>query len=194
MKKIIDFSSSNKMFFSLVGVIVIGMSFIYFGKGPAMPTQGVLNNSAQTTPAAASVSKIGVLEKELEDKLQKNLLQMEGAGKVQVSVSLSTGLRTEFARNENVTKRTSTETDKAGGTRETTEITQNNQVVMPGGSSQPVMVMEDRPEVAGVLIIAEGARDAKVRETIHTAVQTLLSIPANKITVVPMEGAYIDVK
>lgn len=192
--KIGDISSSNKLFLGLVGIIVIGMSLIYFGKELTMPTQGGLNDSAQTTPAAVSVSKISALEKELEEKLKNNLLQMQGAGKVQVSVSLSTGLRTEFARNENVTKRTATETDQAGGTRETTEITQNNQVVMPGGSSQPVMVMEDRPEVAGVLIIAEGARDAKVRETIHRAVQTLLSIPGNKITVVPMEGAYLDVK
>ncbi|MDP4160888.1 MAG: stage III sporulation protein AH, partial [Bacillota bacterium] len=47
---------------------------------------------------------------------------------------------------------------------------------------------EDRPEVAGVLIIAEGARDPNVREEIHTAVQTLLNIPSSKITVRVMGG------
>ena len=186
MKLLKEISSSDRMFIGLVALIAIGMSLIYFGKGLAAPTQGVLTKATQTTPSSAPTTKIGVLEKELESKLQANLLQMEGAGRVQVSVSFSTGLRTEYARNENVTKRTSKETYKAGGIRETTEVTQNNQVVMPGGSSQPVMVMEDRPEVAGVLIIAEGAKDAKVREGIHTAVQTLLSIPSDKITVVPM--------
>ena len=55
-------------------------------------------------------------------------------------------------------------------------------------SSQPVIVMEDRPEIGGVLVIAEGARDPKVREGIHTAVQTLLNIPSARITVVPMGG------
>lgn len=190
MKKILkEISSSDKMFVSLVALIAIGMSLIYFGKGLATPAQGILTKSAQTTPTSTPTTKIGALEKELESKLQANLLQMEGAGKVQVSVSFSTGLKTEYARNENVTKRTSKETDKTGGTRETTEVTQNNQVVMPSGSTQPVMVMEDRPEVAGVLIIAEGARDAKVREGIHTAVQTLLSISGTKITVVPMGGS-----
>ncbi|KUO78673.1 MAG: stage III sporulation protein AH [Desulfosporosinus sp. BRH_c37] len=180
---------SDRMFIGLVALIAIGMSLIYFGKGSAAPTQGILTTSAQTTPVPASTTKIGALERELESKLQANLLQMDGAGKVHVSVSFSTGLKAEYARNENITKRTSKETDKVGGTRETTEVTQNNQVVMPSSSSQPVMVMEDRPEVAGVLIIAEGARDAKVREGIHTAVQTLLSIPGSKITVVPMGGS-----
>ena len=188
MKLLKEITSSDRLFIGIVALIAIGMSLIYFGKGSVVPTQGVLPKTSQTTATASltPTTKIGALEKELESKLQANLLQMEGAGKVQVSVSLATGLRTEFAQNENVTKRTSKETDKVGGVRETTEVTQNSQVVMPGGSSQPVMVMEDRPEVAGVLIIAEGARDAKVREGIHNAVQTLLSIPGAKITVVPM--------
>ncbi|MHB8075035.1 stage III sporulation protein AH [Desulfosporosinus fructosivorans] len=189
MKLLKEISSSDRMLIGIVALIAIGMSLIYFGKEPATPTQGTLSKSAQTTPSSTSMTKIGALEKELESKLQANLLQMEGAGKVHVSVSFSTGLKTEYARNENVTKRTSKETDKTGGTRETTEVTENNQVVMPSGSSQPVMVMEDRPEVAGVLIIAEGARDATVREEIHLAVQTLLSIPGTKITVVPMGGS-----
>jgi len=189
MKLIKGISASDRMLVGLVTIIAIGMSLIYFGKGPATPAQGTMTKSTQTTPLLGSITKIGALEKELESKLQANLLQMEGVGKVQVSVSYSTGLKTEYARNENGTQRTTKEIDKAGGTRETTEVTENNQVVMPPGSSQPVMVMEDRPEVAGVMIIAEGARDAKVRENIHSAVQILLGIPGTKITVVPMGGS-----
>jgi stage III sporulation protein AG len=189
MKIMKQISSSDKMYIGLVALIVIAMSLIYFGKGPATPVQGILTKSGQTTPPSTSTTKIGALEKELESKLQANLLQMEGAGKVEVSVSYSTGLKTEYAHNDNVTKRITKQTDKTGGTQETTETTQNTQVVMPAGSTQPVMVMEDRPEIAGVLIFAEGARDPKVREGIHTAVQTLLGIPGAKITVMSMGGS-----
>jgi stage III sporulation protein AG len=186
--KLINLITSEKMLVGLVALVAVGMSFIYLGKGPENPVQG-----QQTKPASSAVSasgtKISALEKELENKLQANILLMDGVGKVQVSVSLSTGLKSEYARNQSVTKNTSKETDKTGGTRETTQVTENNQMVMPNGSSQPVMVMEDRAEVAGVLVIAEGARDPKVREAIHTAVQTLLNIPSAKITVVPMGGA-----
>ncbi|AFM42244.1 hypothetical protein Desaci_3349 [Desulfosporosinus acidiphilus SJ4] len=185
--KLTNFISSEKTLIGLVALVAVGMSFIYLGRGPGNQIQ-----STQTAPAsslvATSGTKISALEKELESKLRANLSLMDGVGKVQVSVSLSTGLKTEYARNQSVTKNTSKETDKTGGTRETTQETENNQVVMPNGSSMPVMVMEDRPEVAGVLVIAEGARDPKVREAIHTAVQTLLSIPSAKITVVPMGG------
>lgn len=183
MKKI----STDKMLVGLVSLIAVGMSFIYLGKEPADTDQSVQTKSALMAPANPS-TKIGVLEKELESKLQTNILMMEGVGQVQVSVNFLTGLKNEYVRNNNVTKRTNKETDKVGGTRETTEITENNQVVMPSGSSQPVIAMEDRPEIGGVLVIAEGARDPKVREGIHTAVQTLLNIPSARITVVPMGG------
>ncbi|MDP4159034.1 MAG: stage III sporulation protein AH, partial [Bacillota bacterium] len=185
--KLTKMISSDKMLMGLVALVAVGMSFIYLGKGPVTSPQSVETKSA-TTAALTTNTRISALEKELENKLQANILQMEGVGKVQVSVSFSTGLKTEYARNQNVTKSTTKETDKTGGTRETTSVSDNNQVVMPSGSSQPVMVMEDRPEVAGVLIIAEGARDPNVREEIHTAVQTLLNIPSSKITVRVMGG------
>lgn len=158
--------STDKMLVGLVAIIVVGMSFIYLGKGPVDTDQSMQGEATQTSASVTS-TKIGMLEKELENKLQTNLLLMTGVGKVQVSVSFMTGLRSEYARNMNVSKRTNKETDTTGGIRETTETTENNQVVMPSGSSQPVMVMEDRPEIAGVLVIAEGAKDPKVREGVH---------------------------
>lgn len=179
--------SSEKMLVGLVSLIAIGMSFIYLGKGTEESAQSTQIQSAVTAPAGTN-TKIGMLEKELENKLQTNILMMEGVGKVQVSVNFLTGIKNEFVRNNNVTKRTNKESDKTGGTRETTEITENNQVVIPNGSTQPVIALEDRPEIGGVLVIAEGARDPKVREAIHTAVQTLLNIPSSRITVVPMGG------
>jgi len=189
MKTMKEISSSDRILIGLVAIIAIGMSLIYFGKGPATPTQGIMAKSNQTTPVSTSATKIGTLEKELESDLQANIMQMKGAGKVQVSVKFATGLKTEYALNENVTERVTKVTDKAGAAQETKEVTENNQVVLPNGSTVPVIVTEERPEIAGVLIIAEGASDAKVREEIHTAVQTLLSIPTAKIKVAPMGGS-----
>lgn len=185
--KLVKMILSDKMLIGLAALVVVGISLIYLGKGPVTSPSSIETKSAATA-AMTTNSGISVLEKELESKLQANIQQMEGAGKVQVSVSFSTGLKTEYARNQNTTKSTTKETDKTGGTRETTSVSDNNQLVMPSGSSQPVMVMEDRPEVAGVLVIAEGARDPQVREEIHTAIQTLLNIPSARITVQVMGG------
>ncbi len=111
--KMLKLISSEKMLVGLVALIAVGMSFIYLGKGPETTVQGLQTKSA-SSPIAMTNTKISALEKELESKLQANILLMDGVGKVQVSVSLSTGLKSEYARNQSVTKNTSKETDKAG--------------------------------------------------------------------------------
>jgi stage III sporulation protein AG len=174
---------SPKILIPVAGV-VIAVALITFGKS-GEPVNPVAQPTAQTS---IETTRIGNLEKEMEKKLVHNLQQMSGVGSVQVSVTLSSSLKSDYATNGSVTKKTTKESDKNGGIREATEVTENNQLVMPNGASQPVIVMEERPSVAGILIIAEGASDPKVRENIHNAVRTLLDIPTSKITVQPMGG------
>lgn len=169
-----------------VGAVVIAVALISFGKGPVEKANPAAQPAAQST--SSDTTRIVNLEKEMEKKLVQNLQQMSGVGSVQVSVTFSSSLRSDYATNGSVTKKTTKESDKSGGIRESTEVTENNQLVMPNGASQPVIVMEERPTVAGILIIAEGASDAKVRENIHNAVRTLLDIPSSKINVQPMGG------
>jgi hypothetical protein len=182
------FTMSREYILLFLGVVVIGSALmISFGKsGDSLSTNTVSGTVA--TPEPSETTKLNSLESDLENKLQTTLSRMSGVGQVEVSVSLYSGLKSNYARNENITKRTSKETDKASGTRETTEVTENSQLVMPNGVSQPVMVMEERPEVAGVLVIAEGAKDPVIKEHIHMALKTLLDIPAAKITVEAMGG------
>lgn len=167
-------------------VVVAAIMMIFYGKIGSEKVEPM----TQTVEAAdpVEVTRISTLEKEMEKKLVQNLQQMAGVGSVQVSVTLSSSLRSDYATNGSITKKTTKESDKNGGIRESTEVTENNQLVMPSGAVQPVIVMEERPTVAGVLIIAEGASDPKVRENIHNAVRTLLDIPSDKINVQPMGG------
>lgn len=111
---------------------------------------------------------------------------MRGVGQVKVLVTLSSGLKKEYAKDESVTKRDSKVTDKQGSVQETTETTENDKLVVPS-NAVPVIVMEESPQIAGVLIIAQGASNPQIREEIFTAVKTLLSIQAEKINVSPME-------
>ena len=112
---------------------------------------------------------------------------MKGVGKVKVLVSYNSSLIKEFARDESVTQRTSKDSDKEGGTRETVEVTENNRLVLVGNTGA-LIVVEERPQIAGVLIIAEGASDPKVKEQIFEAVKTLLNIQPARINVAPMGG------
>ncbi|HWQ72247.1 MAG TPA: stage III sporulation protein AH [Desulfitobacteriaceae bacterium] len=182
------FSVSKEHILLFLGIIVVASALmISFGKsGDSLPATS--ESSTAKNPEPSETVELNTLENDLENKLQTTLSRMSGVGQVKVTVSLYSGLKSNYARNENITRRTSKETDKASGTRETTEVTENNQLVMPDGLTQPVMVMEERPEVAGVLVIAEGAKDPVIKETIHMALKTLLDIPAAKITVEAMGG------
>lgn len=141
------------------------------------------------TAAAVQKDSSGymALETDLEEKLAVNLEKIQGVGKTKVLVTLSSNVIIQYARNESVTQKNAKETDKAGGTRETEDVTKNNQVVIVGDNA--LVTTEERPEVEGVLVIAQGASDPKIKEQIFVAVQTLLGIQPSKINVVPMGGS-----
>lgn len=168
-------------------LVVAAVCMIVYGRSGGSEPVVPMNQIVETTDPV-EVTRISTLEKEMEKKLVQNLQQMSGVGSVQISVTLSSSLRSDYATNGSITKKTTKESDKNGGIRESTEVIENNQLVMPSGAAQPVIVMEERPSVAGVLIIAEGASDPNVRENIHNAVRTLLDIPSDKINVQPMGG------
>ncbi|MFA6808700.1 MAG: stage III sporulation protein AG [Eubacteriales bacterium] len=177
---------SEKLNLGIIFIIVVAVIFVLFAKSE---DKSVLLDQAVEPVAAVPVEKtdIEILENNLEEKISDSLGKMKGVGKVEVIVTFSTGFKKEYVRDESVTKRTSKETDKEGGTRETVEVTENNQLVVPS-NSLPILIIEERPQIAGVLVIAEGAINPQIKEQIFQSVRVLLNIEPVKINVVPMEG------
>lgn len=176
---------NEKIVVGLIMLIIVAAIFIFTEQ-----ENKAENSLKQAAPAAAvsgESSEIFALEKNLEDKIAASLEKMQGVGKVKVLVNYDSGVRKEYARDESITRRNSKETDKEGGTRETVEVTENNRLVI-AGNTEALVVVEERPQVTGVLVIAEGANDPKVKENIFEAVKTLLNIQPTRINVAPMGG------
>lgn len=159
----------------------------------------LINPAASTTsppaPAKEEVQRddsLTAAEKELESRLEKVLGSVAGAGSVQVTVTLSSGQENVFAQNINKQNRIIEEKDQAGGNRKTTEVNEQGSLVfaetLNGGKDDPVLIKAKRPEVAGVLVLAEGAKDPELREKLAQAVETLLDIPPHKVTVLAKES------
>jgi len=177
---------TEKILMSVVLLVIIAVVFIFTAK----EDKTILSTDpeAQTVAAVpADSSGISALEKSVEEKIAANLESIKGVGKTKVLVTFTSGLKKEYARDESVTKRTSKETDKEGGTRETVEVTETNHIVI-AGNTNPLVVVEQRPQVEGILVIAQGANDPKIKEQIFEAVKTLMNIPPSKISVAPMGG------
>jgi len=177
----------------LVGLAALGVILL------VMSGVGGSNSVDKTLPSQESSALQGheqVLramsteEDQLSGKLCEMLKQVEGAGKVEVSVRLSSTTRSEYAVNTTSGKKTTQEKDQSGGTRLTTEDSGSGQLVMNrngSGGEQPVVEREVAPQVAGVLVVAEGAGDARVKVKLFEATRVALGIEPHKILVLPME-------
>lgn len=113
-------------------------------------------------------------EERMEEKLEELLGSVDGVGKVRVMLTF------EGTGEKKVEKDQSRTADES---REET-------VYEERGSSErtPYVTSKTNPKVEGVLVIAEGGGNSRVKQEILEAAQALFGIDAHKIKIMKMEG------
>ncbi len=175
----------------LAGAIILGIFLILIGNSGKPGHSGQQKTTAETGEQKASAPSGMTQEEEmLAARLKKLLSQVEGAGAVDVSVRLASSRRDKYAINTTTGRKTTEEKDQAGGTRLITENTGNEQLVLlrDGQKEAPVLEEEQAARIAGVLVVAEGARDPVIKTHLFKAVQVALGVEPQKILVLPAEG------
>lgn len=172
----------------LIGTLIIGISL--FGSYPFKnDSQKMTTNPVEIVSTETEINRA---EKELENRLETILSQIEGAGQVEVSIFIATGTRYEYAINVSANKRVIDEQDQGGGIRMTTEDNSADQFVLirgnQTGQEQPVVIQEASPQIQGILIVADGAKNIKVKMQLLQAVQTALGLDVHRIQVLPRGG------
>lgn len=119
----------------------------------------------------------------LEKKLEKILGELKGVGKVSVMVTLESSTEKITANNTTKTIESTVEEDAEGGKREINREDVTIQVVTEGNDENLLIVKEIKPDVQGVIVVAEGADDANVKESLYEAVKTVLNIKGNKVQI-----------
>ena len=104
----------------------------------------------------------------LENKLENVLSNIDGAGKVNVAITVSSGYAFEYAYEE-------TSKESLSGNSLSTSI-----VLV---ENEPVVISETFPKIAGVLVIAEGGGKISVKLDILKSIQTLLDVANENITI-----------
>ena len=61
-------------------------------------------------------------------------------------------------------------------------------MVLTDGDKEPVVTAREYPDIRGVLVMAEGAADDRVRERLLDAASSYLSVGKNRIEITVMEG------
>ena len=126
-------------------------------------------------------------EEQLEKKLAAILSKVKGAGKVEVMITLESSSELVLQVDENGASDTIHEEDSAGGVRDSSQSSYSKDTVQTGSDDTPYVIKEINPKVSGVLVIAEGAGSAAVKNEIYEAVEALFNLPVHKIKVLEAE-------
>lgn len=171
----------------LAGLVGLGVLFLLAGSVPRRaepPARPPESAEALATPAGRDDYRV-----RLERELTETLSRVKGVGKVVVLVTLESGAGGVYGENRETTARRTTEQDAAGGRREVEENTSRTEVVVTreGQGERPLLLVERKPRLRGVMVIAEGAADPRLREQLVLALQAGLDVAAHRIAVLPMK-------
>lgn len=131
---------------------------------------GTHEKSEDTEP----LQSIQVAEEEsFERKLSRTLSMIDGAGKVEVFLSLAAGEKTVYQTDEDIA---------AGNVRRETVL------ITDGTRTQSGLVMQvDPPVYQGAIVLCQGAENAEIRLSITQAVANATGLGTNQISVLKMK-------
>lgn len=144
----------------LVILLLIGILLIVI----AIPAESEEKHNVEN-PGNAENGSGEMYGTEMEKRLEKILSEAEGVGVVKVMITFKSS-------SEKVVEK-----DR----EETGETTVYNSTL--GGEQTPYVSKEMTPEIEGVVVIAEGGRNAVVVKNITEAVQALFDVDTHKIKV-----------
>jgi len=192
LKEKLMIDNNKKLYNNLVVLLCMGIALVivanfynsitYKGKNTSMENTENYNQMNGTY----NLTNDDNYTTELQEQLSTILSKIAGAGKVSVMITYKSGKELVTQKDKSIVDKVTDEKDNDGGTRIINEYSVDDKTVMvnqQGGSSQPIVVKEINPEIKGVIVVAEGAWDSKVKLKISQAVQTVLDIPAYRVTV-----------
>lgn len=173
----------------LAGIITLGIILLLVGSNDrqAQAPQAETEIRDRVEPQFNSRSVMDQEEKILAGNLKKILTQIEGAGQLDVTVRLATSRHDRYAVNTTSSRKTTEEKDQAGGARLISENNDSGQLVLIRSGQQETPVVEEArsAQVAGVLVVAQGAKNPEIKARLFKAVQVALGIEPQKILVLP---------
>lgn len=130
-----------------------------------------------------------VYVEQLEARLSETLSYMDGVGEVRVMITLQDEGTQVIEKDVPVSRSTTTETDSEGGSRNINEYESAESTIYAtdrSGTKIPYVISRTKPEIEGVIVVAQGGGDARIAANITEAIQALFGLEAHKIKVVKM--------
>lgn len=138
-----------------------------------LPTGEKKQQQAAQMPQAEATQQVQTLQEQLSALLS----QMEGAGKVQVLLTLASGEKTLYQTNEDRATASQSETKRT----DTVILTDSNR------NEAGLVRQVDPPTYLGAVVLCQGAENSAVRLAITEAVSNATGLGYHKITILKMK-------
>lgn len=158
----------------------------------ALPTD--TKEKKQAEEAKENISKenntMEASKDEIEWKLEDILEKIDGAGDVKVMITYQDSGTQVVEKDKNTSENSLEESDSTGGVRSTKEQQLQESTVYEDADAgnTPFVSKELLPKVEGILIVASGGDNQKVKQNISEAVLALFQVEAHRIKIVKMSG------
>lgn len=184
-KDMINNSNYKKIIYNLIAVMILCMIAllswdVFFPKSKNTTESKLVGTVNEKEEIAKSAYQDSV-----EQQLKHILSQMKGVGEVEVMVTYESSSEVVPAINTTRSSQLTEEKDAQGGTRTTKQEDQSESIITSsnGTAGQVIVLKEIKPQIRGVVVIAEGAGDIAVKTELIEAVKTIFQIPAHKVMV-----------
>lgn len=157
------FISKNKY---VVFIIVLGLVFML------IPSKTSSEKSIQNQPVAEQQPKISI-----EERLSDILKQIEGAGKVEVMLTVAKGEETVYQTDNEITS----ESDNVRQNTNTVTVTDANR------NQSGLVRQRVSPIYLGAIVVCQGADDPNIRLAVTEAVAKVTGLKSNHISVLKMK-------
>lgn len=179
----------NVIYIALViAFVLIAISFVTTSR--KKETTKTINLNTLESENITQKEEIKNYEEKEQKELKELLRKMEDVGEVDVKIYFKGGEvkvpAIEVTSQESITE----ENDSSGGTRTNNQLTDGSKVVMSvdGANNEPYILQVNKPEITGVLVVAEGATSSKIKYDIQVAVSSLYGISIDKVNVYTMKN------
>ncbi|GGE53828.1 stage III sporulation protein AG [Priestia taiwanensis] len=184
----------------LVLLLIVGVFFMVAGnlftnrEPPTAETVAPNMNESNDKEAIETFGRskdgaksIGEYEAEYEARLKTALETVSGVKNVEIMINLEASETKVYHKNSVTHTQRTDEKDKQGGERTTEESSVDEQLVMTrkGDGDSPVVVQTKKPDIRGVLIVANGVDNVHVKKRVIEAVTRVLDVPSHKVSVQP---------
>ena len=177
-----DKNITNLIVILIIGVIIVIAGSVFWGENK----KDELDIAYEVPDKDINKDDTLLYEQHLKLNLEKVLSSIEGVGKVSAMITFESTSEIMPAIEAKSNKTLTNEEDNQGGKREVEQIEEDKKILIlnkQGGDQQPLILKELKPKVKGVIIVAEGVEDPRIKHAVFDAAKTVLGIKAHKVKI-----------